>query len=134
MGDPLALATLYVVVALWRPPESSSDGLIGGGDIAPGYSLEQKKTFWFHSQEVPLAYSPKLDRKPNTILQKEWLTTIAETGQPELIPALNHGRIPKNTKYEILARVHINRKKRPNRDKAPCPMCTKNRFLRGSLV
>jgi hypothetical protein len=75
-----------------------------------------------------------LNRKPSTILQKEWLTTIAETGQPELIPALNHGRIQKNTKYEILSPVYINRKKRPNRDKAPCPMCTKNRFLRGSLV
>jgi hypothetical protein len=59
---------------------------------------------------------------------------IADTGQPELIPALNHGAIPKDTKYSILRKVHIDRKKRPNRDMAPCPMCTKNRFLHGSLV
>jgi hypothetical protein len=82
-----------------------------------------------------LAYAARLNAiMPSTILQDQWTKFIADTGQPELIPALEHGPIPKDTKYSILRKVHIDRKKRPNRDLAPCPMCTKNRFLHGSLV
>lgn len=82
-----------------------------------------------------MAYAARLNAiMPSSILQDQWMKFIVDTGQPELIPALEHGPIPKGSKYSVLRKVHIDRKKRPNRDLAPCPMCTKNRFLHGSLV
>lgn len=72
--------------------------------------------------------------EPSPQVQEEWMKTIAETGQPEICEGLYTGPLPPDTKYRILRRVYIDKKKRPNRDLAPCPMCTSNRFLRGSLV
>ena len=60
--------------------------------------------------------------------------TIVKTGQPELCDELFRGRLPNDVEYRILKRVDIDRRKRPKGDLAPCPMCTSNRFLRGSLV
>ena len=62
-----------------------------------------------------MAYAARLNAiMPSSILQDQWMKFIADTGQPELIPALEHGLIPEDTKYSILRKVHIDRKKRPN--------------------
>jgi hypothetical protein len=72
--------------------------------------------------------------EPTHTFIDEVLDIIRETGQPELCEGLFHGRIPSDVPYKILHRIDIDRKKRPQRDMAPCPMCTPNRFLGGSLV
>lgn len=59
---------------------------------------------------------------------------IRNTGQPETCEGLYRGRLPKNAKYKIVRKITIDRKKRPEMDNAPCPMCTPNRFLEGALV
>jgi hypothetical protein len=72
--------------------------------------------------------------KPSTIFCDEIVEAIRKTGEPEKCPELYTDRVPKDAKYEILRRIVIDGKKRPNGDYAPCPMCTPNRFLEGDLV
>lgn len=59
---------------------------------------------------------------------------IKETGQPETLPELFHGKIPKDTIFTILEKIDVPRNKRPDGDLAPCPMCASNKFLDGRLV
>jgi hypothetical protein len=59
---------------------------------------------------------------------------IKATGQPETFDGLYRGRLPSEAKYRIIWRITIDQKKRPDADRAPCPMCTPNRFLSGCLV
>lgn len=62
------------------------------------------------------------------------LRHIRETGQPELLPDLYYGPIDKAEKFVKLAAVHINQRKRPDRDYATCPMCKhSDKFLVGRL-
>lgn len=58
---------------------------------------------------------------------------IRATGQPETHPDLFHSTIDNKARFEILSRILINRRKRPRLDKAPCPMCTADKFLDGRL-
>jgi hypothetical protein len=100
--------------------------------------------FWVRSQERFMAAAKRNDdpagthrvfrSEPTQSFIDEVLDTIRETGQPEICDGLFHGKVPSDVPYKILRRIDIDRKKRPQRDMAPCPMCTSNRFLGGSLI
>jgi len=59
---------------------------------------------------------------------------IKRTGEPETAPGTYKGAIDRGARYRILRPVDIDRRKRPQGDMAPCPMCTSNRFLRGVIA
>jgi hypothetical protein len=60
---------------------------------------------------------------------------IKETAQPELIESLYRNHIPKDARFRVLKHlITVEGTKRPEGDHCPCPMCTPNRFLTGSLV
>jgi hypothetical protein len=60
---------------------------------------------------------------------------VKETYTPEAFPGLYWGRLRTNEPFEILHQFAVDRKKRPQGDYIPCPMCRKKeKFLEGSLV
>jgi hypothetical protein len=67
------------------------------------------------------------------MFENEVRAHVRKTGQPETFEALFHGRIAKTEPFIILSRIDIDRRKRPEGDKAPCPMCQPNKFLHGYL-
>ncbi|HEY3909815.1 MAG TPA: hypothetical protein VGM07_07985 [Stellaceae bacterium] len=71
---------------------------------------------------------------PGNYLIEEFLAHIRSTGQPETFPGLHRGPIAKTEPFSLLKRFEIDRRKRPDGDLAPCPMCQPNKYLRGSLV
>jgi hypothetical protein len=82
-----------------------------------------------------LPWRPFKDR-PLGIWVDETVERIKETAQPELIESLyrNHD-IPKGARFRTLRHlIAVTGTKRPKGDSCPCPMCTPNRFLTGSLV
>ncbi|WP_125901186.1 hypothetical protein [Methylobacterium indicum] len=66
--------------------------------------------------------------------QEQVIDHIRKTATPETCDGLFRGRIPKDATYRILRPIKIDQKKRVEGDRAPCPMCTPNRFLNGYLV
>jgi len=58
---------------------------------------------------------------------------VRATGQPETHPDLFIGPIDRKEEFEILSRIFVSKRKRPNLDMAPCPMCTPDKFLDGRL-
>lgn len=81
-----------------------------------------------------LPWRPFQDR-PTGIWIDETVARIKETAQPELIESLYRNQIPKNARFRVLRHlITIEGTKRPRGDSCPCPMCTPNRFLTGSLV
>jgi hypothetical protein len=86
------------------------------------------------SSKSELPWRPFKDR-PTGIWIDETVARIKETAQPEGIESLFRNQIPKDAKFRTLKHlIAIDGKKRPEGDNAPCPMCTPNRFLTGSLV
>src|SRR5205085_1967341 len=71
---------------------------------------------------------------PTSIFIDEVLAHLRERAEPETCELLFRNRIAKTTKFLIVRRVELDGKKRPEGDRAPCPMCTANRFLSGALV
>lgn len=63
---------------------------------------------------------------------------VAETGQPETFPGISNDRPPSDGEVVALATgFGIDRRKRPQRDEAPCPICSrgKPKWIRdGSLI
>lgn len=87
------------------------------------------------SEVKQLPWRPFKDR-PTGMWVDETAERIKETAQPELIESLyrNHD-IPKDSQFRTLRHlITVNGTKRPKGDNCPCPMCTPNRFLTGSLV
>lgn len=73
--------------------------------------------------------------RPTGIWIDETVARIKNTAQPELIESLYRNPIPKDARFRVLRHlVTVDGKKRPAGDHCPCPMCTPNRFLTGSLV
>lgn len=73
--------------------------------------------------------------RPTGIWIDETVARIKETAQPELIDSLFRNHIPKDAKFRVLKHlITVDGRKRPEGDNCPCPMCTPNRFLTGSLV
>ncbi|MGM4991282.1 hypothetical protein [Tardiphaga sp. 841_E9_N1_2] len=86
------------------------------------------------SGQRPLPWRPFRDR-PSGIWIDETVTRIKETAQPELIDSLFRNQISKHSRFNVLRHlITVDGKKRPEGDSCPCPMCTPNRFLTGSLV
>lgn len=71
---------------------------------------------------------------PTEIFISEALLHLKETGEPETFEAFFRNAIPRDAKFRIIRDIEIDQRKRPGGDYAPCPMCTTNKFLRGSLV
>lgn len=81
-----------------------------------------------------LPWRPFNDR-PLGIWIDETVARIKETAQPELIESLYRNHIPKSARFRVLKHlITVDGTKRPEGDSCPCPMCTPNRFLTGSLV
>jgi hypothetical protein len=61
---------------------------------------------------------------------------VKQTGQPETFDGLYRGQLPRDAKYKIVYKIEIDRKKRPEGDMVPCPMCTPHspKFLSGVLA
>ena len=65
----------------------------------------------------------------------EVIRHLNETAQPETFEALYRNPIPKDVQFFILKPdIVLDGRKRPNGDLAPCPMCTPNKYLTGSLI
>jgi len=71
---------------------------------------------------------------PTEIFISESLLHLKLTGEPETFEAFFRNTIARDARFRIIRDVEIDRRKRPRGDYAPCPMCTTNKFLRGSLV
>ncbi|MBR1155185.1 hypothetical protein [Bradyrhizobium sp. JYMT SZCCT0428] len=86
------------------------------------------------SETKLLPWRPFSDR-PTGIWINETVALIKQTGQPELIKSLQRNPIPKDAKFWVLRHlITVDGTKRPDGDNCPCPVCTPNRFLTGSLV
>lgn len=77
----------------------------------------------------------KTYREPPYHLRTGFVEHIKLTYSPETFPGLYWGRLSKNEPFEIIHQFAVDRKKRPEGDYIPCPMCRKReKFLEGSLV
>jgi hypothetical protein len=99
-----------------------------------GRSLTELRGVKSSRAETNLPWRPFNDR-PTGIWIDETVARIKQTAQPELIESLQRNRIPKDAKFRVLRHlITVDGTKRPESDSCPCPMCTPNRFLTGSLV
>jgi hypothetical protein len=102
---------------------------MANGDDAVSSTVKSKT-----SDKPQLPWRPFKDR-PTGIWIDETVRRIKETAAPEDIESLYRNQIPKNAKFRTLKHlITIDGKKRSKGDNCPCPMCTPNRFLTGSLV
>jgi len=68
-------------------------------------------------------------------LRDPFIEHIKQTSQPETFPGLYWGSLLKDEPFEIIHTFAIDRKKRPEGDYIPCPMCQRReKFLEGSFV
>lgn len=68
-------------------------------------------------------------------LREPFIAHIKQTYQPETFPGLYWGRLNKNEPFEIIETFAVDRKKRPEGDYIPCPMCQRReKFLEGAFV
>ncbi|WP_027052794.1 hypothetical protein [Mesorhizobium erdmanii] len=68
-------------------------------------------------------------------LRDQFIEHVKQTYQPETFPGLYWGRLNKNEPFEIIHMFAVDRKKRPEGDYIPCPMCQRReKFLEGSFV
>ena len=72
--------------------------------------------------------------RPSLLLNGQFKRHIERTASPETFPGIHPGPIPKSAKFKILLPFEISGQKRPEGDRAPCPMCQPNKYLRGALV
>jgi hypothetical protein len=71
---------------------------------------------------------------PTSVFIDEVVAHLKTTAQPETCDLLYRNKLPRTTKFRKVRPVELDQRKRPEGDLAPCPMCTTNRFLSGSLV
>jgi hypothetical protein len=76
----------------------------------------------------------KWEHRPPPIFGEKVAEHVAKTGQPETFPGLHPGPISTEAAFVILREISVPRGLRPDGTKAPCPMCTPNRFYEGKLV
>ncbi|BCH19939.1 hypothetical protein [Mesorhizobium sp. L-2-11] len=68
-------------------------------------------------------------------LRDQFIEHVKQSYQPETFPGLYWGRVNKNEPFEIIHTFAVDRKKRPEGDYIPCPMCQRReKFLEGSFV
>ncbi len=92
----------------------------------PGGRVQSQK-----SSQLP--FQPVLDW-PTSIFIDQVLAHVKATAQPETCNLLYRNRLSNRTKFRIVKKIKLDRRKRPEGDQAPCPMCTPNKFLEGALV
>lgn len=61
---------------------------------------------------------------PTSDWQTAFLDHVRKTGQPEVFPDIERNPPPEGSRPFILCRFDVDRKKRPERDMAPCAMCS----------
>jgi hypothetical protein len=75
------------------------------------------------------------NERPLPTLCREVEAHVAKTGQPETFPGIFTGDLKKDEPFAKLLELRIDRLKRPDGDRAPCPMChSPNKFIEGWLV
>lgn len=62
--------------------------------------------------------------KPSDEWQQEFLAHVRKTGQPETFVGIECNPPPEGSRPYILCRFDVDRTKRPDRDMAPCAMCS----------
>jgi hypothetical protein len=73
--------------------------------------------------------------RPLPTFCREVETHVAKTGQPETFPGMFTADLDKNEPFAKLLELRIDLLKRPEGDRAPCPMChSANKFIEGWLV
>jgi hypothetical protein len=85
------------------------------------------------SEKSVLPFRRFVDR-PTTPYIDALMKFLRETASPELHEDLFRNPIAKEVQFYILRKVHLDGKRRPSGDNAPCPMCSTNKFLSGALV
>ena len=75
------------------------------------------------STTLILAQGPHPSR-PAADWQTAFLDHVRKTGQPEIFPDIERNPPPEGSRPYILCRFDVDRKKRPERDMAPCAMCS----------
>lgn len=75
------------------------------------------------SKACPPAIGPHRT-KPTDEWQRAFLDHVRNTGQPETFPDIERYPPPEGSRPYILCRFGVDRKKRPERDMAPCAMCS----------
>ena len=73
-------------------------------------------------------------QEPPLLLNARFIAHINKTNSPETFPGIHLGPIPRTTKFKILQEFELVGKKRVGSERAPCPMCQPNKYLKGSLV
>lgn len=68
-------------------------------------------------------------------LREAFLDHVRRTSEPETFAGLHPGPLAKNEPFDIMAPFEVEAARRPNGDRAPCPMCHHpNKYLHGRLV
>jgi hypothetical protein len=68
-------------------------------------------------------------------LRQPFIEHVKQTYEPETFPGLYWGRLNKNEPFEVIETFAVDRKKRPEGDYIPCPMCQRReKFLEGAFV
>lgn len=84
--------------------------------------------------EAPPSYRT-FSSRPGKYIIDEFLSHVRETDSPETFAGLYTAPLGHGEPFEKLKDFEVNRKKRPDRDMAPCPMChSPNKYLNGELV
>src|SRR5687767_14873007 len=76
----------------------------------------------------------RFSTRPTNLFIEEVRDHTRRTQQPETFPGLHPGPLPRTAQFIKLARIEVDRMKRPALDQVPCPMCQPNKFLKGFLV
>lgn len=76
----------------------------------------------------------KFTTRPAPVYVSKFQEHVARTARPETFPGLHPGPISNNQPFIILANVSLDRHKRGDGSKAPCPMCQPNKFFEGKLA
>jgi len=73
--------------------------------------------------------------EPLPSLFRELEAHVSLTGQPETFPGLHPGPLSPNEPFTNLGKIELDQQKRPDGDRAPCPMChSPNKFKHGWFV
>lgn len=91
-------------------------------NIALKLKLTEQNQHTIYKQEPPL------------LLIARFIEHVNQTNSPETFPGIHLGPISRFTKFKILQEFELIGKKRIGSERAPCPMCQPNKYLKGSLV
>jgi hypothetical protein len=82
--------------------------------------------------DIGIAYRSR----PSESVISRFLDHVRETGSPETFPTICRTTPPAESRPIFLRRFDIDRRKRPNGDMGPCPICSPNdpKFLHGGYL